>query len=63
MGTDSGVGPHGRNLDELSLMVGYSSSGVGDSPALATIRGRIFLPCSHGGEALRCLPWCGPTVP
>jgi imidazolonepropionase-like amidohydrolase len=25
MGTDSGVGPHGRNLDELSLMVGHSS--------------------------------------
>ncbi len=25
MGTDSGVGPHGRNLEELSLMVAHSS--------------------------------------
>src|SRR5262249_39551679 len=25
MGTDSGVGPHGRNLDELALMVDNSS--------------------------------------
>ncbi len=25
MGTDSGVGPHGQNLDELGLMVEYSS--------------------------------------
>jgi imidazolonepropionase-like amidohydrolase len=25
MGTDSGVGPHGRNLEELALMVAHSS--------------------------------------
>ncbi len=36
MGTDSGVGPHGRNLEELSLMVTHSLMGPLDAWVAAT---------------------------
>lgn len=36
MGTDSGVGPHGRNLEELSLMVAHSLMGPLDAWVAAT---------------------------
>lgn len=42
MGTDSGVGPHGRNLDELSLMVENSSMTALDAWR-ATTRGAAEL--------------------
>ena len=36
MGTDSGVGPHGRNLEEVALMVEHSSMGPLDAWAATT---------------------------
>jgi imidazolonepropionase-like amidohydrolase len=36
MGTDSGVGPHGRNLEELALMAEHSSMTPADAWAATT---------------------------
>ena len=36
MGTDSGVGPHGRNLEELALMVEHSSMTPAEAWAATT---------------------------
>jgi imidazolonepropionase-like amidohydrolase len=43
MGTDSGVGPHGQNLDELALMVEYSSMTALDAWVATTARAAELL--------------------
>jgi imidazolonepropionase-like amidohydrolase len=54
MGTDSGVGPHGRNLDELSLMVGYSSMSALEA-RVATTSSAARL-CGVDGQPARRVP-------